>query len=1451
MRDRLRNATEALRARGDAAEATAFLEWLRADNFTLLGYRELALVHGDDHDVLHPVDGTGLGLLRDQRAPGDSVKLRGRARDEARSATPPIIITKTSERSTVHRPAPLDHIAVKELDDEGRPALERRFLGLFTSTAYNDSPHDIPLLRGKIARVMKESALDPQSHRGKSLHHILTTLPRDDLFQASIAELEAIGQGLLGLQERQRVRLFLRREAFGRFYRCLVYLPRERYNERSQRAIERILVAGTGGSSVESDVTISESALARIAATIATGAERLAEPDVETLRAEIEDAVRSWTDRLRSALLAKLAEERALELLHRYGTRFSPGYQDEVDAERASCDIMSIVALEKSASGLEMALAAESAEPAASVRFTTFRRGEPIPLYAALPVLENLGFKVLSEHVYDLDVPGAPIFIQDFELETDDGRAVDAAELGVRLKPCFASTLRGEVENDGFNRFVVSAGLDCRQCALLRAFAKYLLQTGTRYSAAYMQEVLGRYPRHARALVEKFAALFDVDRADEERAASVQKHDAVQRKELDRAGNLDDDRILRSFGALVDAVLRTNFYQHEPGSEPKPYVSFKLDPRTLLELPRPKPMFEIFVYSQRVEGVHLRAAKIARGGIRWSDRREDFRTEVLGLMKAQQVKNTVIVPSGAKGGFVCKALPPGGREAVQHEVVECYKTFIRGLLDLTDNLVAGEVHPPPRAVRRDDNDPYLVVAADKGTASFSDIANSLSAEYGFWLGDAFASGGSAGYDHKKMAITARGAWEAVKRHFRELGINTQTEAFTVAGIGDMSGDVFGNGMLRSPHLRLVAAFDHRHIFLDPDPDPEKSFAERQRLFGLPRSRWDDYDRAALSPGGGIYSRQSKVIELSPEAQARLEVKEAKLSPPELISAILKAPVDLLWNGGIGTYVKASSEPHTAANDPGNDALRVDGRELRCRVVGEGGNLGFTQRGRIEFAEHGGRINTDFIDNSGGVDCSDREVNIKILLDDAIRRGALPAAQRNGLLAAMTDDVAGLVLADNYAQTQVLSIMESRAAERLGEDARLIRVLETQGLLDRALEFLPSEEELAERRAAKRGLTRPELAIVLSYAKIELIRSLEETDIPEDPYLGTELETYFPRQLRTPIGGLIRKHRLAREIIAMLIGGSMINRMGPFFVLRAEDETGANVAQIARAYAIVREVFGVRRLWREIEALDYKVDSGVQYDSIFKIGRVVRRAVYWFLQNYPHDLDIEHMVMRFRTGVGEVLDRLHKLLVGRDAERYAEELERCRGVGLPQELAERIAALGTMTQILDVVELAREFRLPATEVGAAHFALAAELELDVLREHIDRLEADNRWRAMARTTLRESLAREQRALLRGALAAARGSSVDDALAKWLEKHANEVASVQHTFDDMLASAPLDSAAISVPLNEMGKLGRASHAGSAPQQRPSTRSFTRSTSVAARAAPSRRPPRVECRRPPRSA
>jgi glutamate dehydrogenase len=1401
MLAKLRDAADEVAALpDDVSESVEFLRWLADNHFTLLGYCEFDLIRGRDSDKLVAREGTGLGVLRDGVRRTDEATLLGHAREEARSKNP-LVVTKANAVSTVHRPAPLDYVAVKIFDAAGRPCAERRFLGLFTSVAYSRSPREIPLLRTKVQRIIDRSGFDPHSHRGKALQHILDTLPRDDLIQSSTGDLERISLGILGLQERHRVRLFCRRDAFERFYSCLVYLPRDQYNTRARQRIEAILLDAFDGSGIDSRVTISDSALARLELTIKSDQRRPKAPDVKALEQMLQAAVRSWADAVREELLATLEEDLAATLFDRFAAAFPAAYQETIAPQRAVADLRTVADLVDGDVDLRMTLRAS--DSGKRLRFTTFQKDRSIQLYQAHPILERMGLRVISEDNYPLKLEPRDVWIQDFELEAASDEEIDPATIEHRFSECFARTLHGEVENDGFNTLVVKAGLDWRGVALLRTYCKYILQTSRRFSQRYMQEVLACYPAFCCALLNQFAGRFNPDLDERERKAKVVDSERVIAEELERTVSLDDDRILRAFSSTVQATLRTNFYQLEQGA-PKSYISIKFDARKVPDLPKPLPMFEIFVYSQRVEGVHLRSSTIARGGIRWSDRREDFRTEILGLMKAQQVKNTVIVPTGAKGGFVCKALPGGERAAVQAEVVDCYKTLIRGLLDITDNVVGDRIVGPDRFVARDEPDPYLVVAADKGTATFSDIANALAADYGFWLGDAFASGGSAGYDHKKMAITARGAWEAVKRHFREIAIDTQSRDFTAIGIGDMSGDVFGNGMLLSEHIRLLAAFNHQHIFIDPNPDPARSLVERRRLFELPRSSWEDYDREALSIGGGIYSRTSKAIELHPAAQSMLKVDSPRLTPPELIRAILTMPADLLWNGGIGTYVKARAESHADAGDPANDNVRVDAKDLKCRVVGEGGNLGFTQLGRIEYALGGGRINTDFIDNSGGVDSSDREVNIKILLNDAINQRKLARNKRDALLASMTDTVAELVLANNYGQTQALSMMASRAAERLGEHGRLIRMLEGRGLLDRQLEFLPGEDQLEERRQRGLGLTRPELAVILSYSKIELATSLVKTDIPEDRVCAAELEFYFPSEVVKRFKNLIYSHRLRREIVAMLISSSMINRMGPFFVLRAQEDTGATVAEVARSYAIVREILGVRKLWREIEALDLTVRTDVQYDSVFQISRMVRRAVYWLLQRFPDQLDIETMIARLGPGVDRLAGVLPSVLGGSQRKRFEQDARQLEALGMPAAIARNIATLTLTTQMLDIVELAGTSGLPVERVAQLHFELGRGLRLDWLREQIEALRVAGRWRAMARATLRENLAQEQRALVQSMLLRAGRNDPAEALTAWMSESKTKIARVRRALDDMHATGQMDFATLSVALKEIGRL-----------------------------------------------
>jgi glutamate dehydrogenase len=968
------------------------------------------------------------------------------------------------------------------------------------------------------------------------------------------------------------------------------------------------------------------------------------------------------------------------------------------------------------------------------------------------------------------------------------------------LRSAYLAINSEQAENDSLNRLVLAANLDWRSVTVIRAYTRYLLQTGIPFSQVYMERTLIRHASIARELWQLFEQQFDPSvRAREAQRKSLRERIA---RALDRVVSQDDDRILRAYLTLIEATLRTNYYRLDNG-KPKSYLSLKLDSRQL-PVPLPKPFVEIFVYSPRIEGVHLRMGRVARGGIRWSDRREDFRTEVLGLMKAQNVKNTVIVPVGAKGGFVPKRMPANASaEDRQREGVACYRTFIRGLLDLTDNLVGGKIVPPPDIVRRDDDDPYLVVAADKGTATFSDIANAISSEYKFWLGDAFASGGSAGYDHKKMAITARGAWECVKRHFREIGLDTQTQDFTVVGIGDMAGDVFGNGMLRSKHIRLVAAFNHQHIFLDPEPDAARSFAERERLFNLPRSTWKDYDATLISKGGGIFERSAKSIALSPQVKMLLGVNDDALSPQLLIKAMLRTKTDLLWNGGIGTYVKARSETHAEVGDKSNDTVRVDGNELRCKVVGEGGNLGFTQRGRIEYARGGGRINTDFIDNSAGVDCSDHEVNIKILLNAAAEKG-LKTAERNKLLVRMTEDVAALVLRDNYLQSQALSMAELTAVERLPEHTHFIRSLEITNELDRAVEYLPSAEDLAELGKQHMGLTRPELAVLLSYSKIAFFNRLIVTDVPEDPYLGRELERYFPGILQERYRALMRKHRLRREIITTAVTNSLVNRMGPSFPLRTQEDTGADAAATARAYTIAREVFDARELWVQIEALDTKITAATQYSLMNEIARLLRFATYWLINRHGEHLHIERLVQSLRPGVRELCKELARLVVG-DAARHLQAREKKMSADrIPTGLARQLAGLDALTAAPDIVEIAAEARTSIDNAGATYFRVDELLSLQWLRDQVNGLGVHDRWQAVARTTLRDNLFALHRTLALQVLTRANKSDPAQAIERW---KASRGAALRHTLDSLkeMRSLPrADFATLSVALQSLRQI-----------------------------------------------
>ncbi|HKW79779.1 MAG TPA: NAD-glutamate dehydrogenase, partial [Casimicrobiaceae bacterium] len=1199
----------------ELAEGRAFLKWLADDHFTFLGYRCHDLVVVDGQDTLKIVAGSSLGILREGGDKGVATSFAALPAEVKAYARRPelLIVTKSTSRSTVHRPGYLDYVAVKRFDAAGEVCGEDRFLGLFTSTAYSASPADIPLLRRKIGHVVAGAGLQPGSHAGKALINILDTYPRDELFQTGEDDLLRTAVGILHLGDRQRFRLFVRRDPFERFLSCLIYVPRESYTTELRQKWQQILLQAFNGTGSEFNVHFSESVLARILIIVRTTPGSIPEFDVRELEKTLAVAARRWDDELKQALIAVLGEARGNELFRQFGDAFPAGYREDFGARGAVADIQMMARL-TDAEPLAMSLYRPLEAAPGALRFKLFHLGAPVTLSDSLPMLERMGLDVLDERPHRIGPRDMlPVWMHDFGMQSaiaDTEVEIDAVHR--IFEQAFGGIFRGEVENDDFNRLVLAARLPATEIVVVRAYAKYLRQIGFPLSQPFIETTLATNAGIARMLVELFKSRFDP--APGAGASESEQVRAIEAA-LEQVENLSEDRVLRQYLALVQATTRTNFWRRDAAGAPRSFVSFKFDPAKVPGLPEPKPMFEIFVYSPRFEGVHLRGGPVARGGLRWSDRPEDFRTEVLGLVKAQMVKNTVIVPVGSKGGFVLKrAPPPAEREAYLKEGIACYKDYLRGLLDITDNRAGTAIVPPPQVKRHDGDDPYLVVAADKGTATFSDYANAISAEYGFWLGDAFASGGSAGYDHKAMGITARGAWESVKRHFREMGIDTQTADFTVAGIGDMSGDVFGNGMLLSRHTRLVAAFDHRHVFLDPDPDAAASFAERERMFRLPRSSWADYDAGLISRGGGIFPRSAKSIAVTAEVRKALGIALDAMTPAELVNAILKAPVDLIYNGGIGTYVKAASETNAQVGDRGNDLVRVNGRDLRCKVFCEGGNLGCTQLGRVEYALGGGRIFTDAIDNSAGVDTSDHEVNIKILLGQAIGDGELTERQRNTLLATMTDDVAALVLRDNYFQTQAISVTGRIASQLLDAQQRFVQYLEKSGRLNRALEYLPDDEEIAGRRQKGIGLVAPERAVLLAYAKIWLYDELLDSTLPDDGWVATALARYFPPPLREPYAAHMVRHPLHREIIATHVTNSMLNRVGPSFVHRICETTGAKPDEVVRAYLLNREVFGFVTLWQQIEAQDNKIDDAVQSTMLIDTARLIDRGTMWFLRS---------------------------------------------------------------------------------------------------------------------------------------------------------------------------------------------------------------------------------------------
>ncbi len=1399
-------------AQGELAESRAFVEWLAAGNFLLLGYRRHDLVVEDGEDALRLVTGSGLGVLREsgeEKISGSFAALPKQARAMAHSPTPLVILTKANARATVHRPGYVDYIGIKRFSPDGKVNGEHRFLGLLTSTAYSARVIDIPLLRGKVAAVITRAGLAPDSHLGKALVQILESYPRDELFQIGDDDLYDTAIGILRLGERQRLRLFIRRDPFERFVTCLIYVPRENYGTDLRLKFQDILMNAFAGTSNEFDVLLTDDILARILFTVRTTPGQVPAVDRRELEEALAAAARRWEDDMAAALIDSEGEAVGTQLFKRWQRAFPSAYRERTAPRAAVADIRKLEALADGRTDVK--LYRPLGAPAGSLGFKIYRAGGPVELSDSLPMLERMGVRVLTEHPAKLQpADGGPVWVHDFELLALSTDAVEVDTVRPLFEEAFLRVADGHIENDEFNRLVLRAGLAADEVLVLRAYAKYLRQIGFALTPAFIEGTFNAHPRMARLLAQLFRRRFEpaADRTEAEREIDC---NAVAREivqALEDVENLNEDRVLRQYLALIQATTRTNFWRTSDKGERRGFLSFKFDPSKVPGLPEPKPMFEIFVYSSRFEGVHLRGGRVARGGLRWSDRHEDFRTEVLGLVKAQMVKNTVIVPVGSKGGFVLKKAPPAtDREAYLKEGVACYQDYLRGLLDLTDNLVTGRVVPPPQTVRHDADDPYLVVAADKGTASFSDYANAISAEYGHWLGDAFASGGSAGYDHKGMGITARGAWESVKRHFREMGVDTQTTEFTCVGIGDMSGDVFGNGMLLSKHIRLLAAFDHRHIFIDPNPDAASSWDERKRLFELPRSSWADCDAALISEGGGVWPRSAKSVPISPQAAARLGIEAESMPPNELINAILKAPVDLLYNGGIGTYVKSLTETNADVGDRANDAIRVNGRQLRCKVVAEGGNLGCTQLGRIEYALQGcggigGRIFTDAIDNSAGVDTSDHEVNIKILLGLVIAEGELTEKQRNKILAEMTDEVATLVLRDNYYQTQALSLSKRLARPLLEQQARFMRFLEKAGRLNRALEFLPDDATIDERREQAIGLTAPESAVLLAYSKLWLFDELLASDLPEDPFVADALHRYFPTQLRERYASYMDRHPLRREIVATYVLNSMVNRVGATFVHRLSENTGAPPAQVVRAYLLARESFANGEARAAIEALDCKVPDELQAEMLIELARLTERATIWFLRSRRLTDPMADTIARLRPAAARLLAFI-AAEPGKPRQRHQQH-ERWLDAGVPAELAARVASAEAQFAALDVAEIAEQAQRNLDEVAGAYFALGDALGLDRLRAQIVQLHADGYWQARAKAALGDDLADLQREFAAQAVRLHGGVDAKAAVAAWEKANAHALARARRLIDELAQVRSMDLATASVALRELRNL-----------------------------------------------
>ncbi len=1387
------------------AEAIRFLRWVGKHNFTFIGYKEFVVEKQTQDMVIVPTPEPGLGLLSQAHRchKVHLSQLSDVALAEAKKAQL-LMLTKGNKPSRIHRPAYSDYIGIKIFDASGNVIGEHRFIGLYTSAVYNQSVANIPLIKEKVSRILSASGYLKQSYSYKTLHNILETYPRDELLQAKEEELLATGMGVVQMQDRDLTRLFVRKDPFGRFLSCMVYVTKERYNTQLRKKTQSILKEYfKSNQDVEFTTFFSESLLARTLYIVHVDDNNM-DVDVKYLEHNIMEASSSWDDRLKEAIIATFGESKGLAIAKEYMYAFPRSYKEDTLPSLAITDIERLEALKENDSlGMLFYRSQEEEHDSQAVRLKLYSRNEPIHLSDVMPMLENFGLRVIGESPYKIArESNENSWLLDFSMLYKPSKPIVLESARERFQQAFAAVWAGELENDGFNQLVLAAGLSYREVMILRAYARYMRQIGFPFSQTYIEETLTQHASITQLLLAFFHARFDPE--SDQRSLSVDEIESKIVSALNQVDNLDDDRIISRYIEMIKATLRTNFYVERERQSPT-WLSFKLCPASIPDMPKPIPEFEIFVYSADIEGVHLRGGKVARGGLRWSDRPEDFRTEVLGLVKAQQVKNSVIVPVGAKGGFVCKHQHKfTHRDDIFVEGKRCYQQFIRGLLDVTDNIVSGKVSSPVNVVCHDDDDPYLVVAADKGTATFSDLANTVAQEYQFWLGDAFASGGSYGYDHKAMGITARGAWESVKRHFRELSINCQTTDFTVIGIGDMAGDVFGNGMLLSKHIQLQAAFNHQHIFIDPQPDAKLSWQERERLFKLPRSSWEDYDPKRISKGGGVFLRNAKSITLTPEIQKMLATNQTKLTPNELIKRLLSMPVDLLWNGGIGTYVKSSSESHVDVGDRANDDVRINGRDLQAKVVGEGGNLGLTQLGRIEYALHGGRANTDFVDNVGGVDCSDNEVNIKILLNAVVNAGDLTQKQRNQILNEMEPEVASIVLEDAYCQAESISISQMVGVSAIKEQSHFVSQLEKQNKLDRALEYLPTDEEFAEREKSGQGLSRPEVSVLIAYAKMVLKEQLITLNISDDEYHGNLLTNYFPSKLRRHYKSAMTSHPLKAEIVATVLANQIVNEMGCHFISRLQEETVASIAEIVNAYSVARHVFGFESLIKEIRQLDNKVPTTTQYELLSNIRQWLRRLTKWLLRNHVTKLPVMEIVSCYQEDVDQIIYQIDQFLVPQEVEEQQIRSQVWQEVGVPPVISDFVARLPSLYSCFDIVNVVKETGYSIESAAKLYFALGDRLSLHWFLNQINQKAVNNHWQALARASFREDLDWQQRQLTIQVLKSQCNADIKDVsqvIECWIESHQEAVVRWQNTLDAFKVGAPHEFAKFSVAMREL--------------------------------------------------